>query len=1022
MASRSKLDESFSPFPGLRPFTPEESDYFFGRERESEEIFLKLLRSRFVAVTGASGSGKSSLVLSGLIPRIKSLSEAGESKWRILTLRPGNDPLGNLAAALTVFSPVKNDKTGSENEILKLLREEPDGIGNIIRATRTNFTGKTLLFIDQFEELFREGSFHSYSDREHELARFVNLLTNSVSHNNPDVYLVIALRSDMITECSGFRGFTNLINGSSYMVSKMNSEAIREAITGPVRITGAEIDNDLVELLVDEISRPDQQLPILQHALMRTWLHWRELDEPDRAIDFSDYFAIGTIRDSISRHADEIYEKLDARGRKVCESLFKNITGNGPDNKGIRLPSKLKELRYAAQCGFDELITVVEEFRNPAISVLTPHYSVPLDDDSVIDLSHESIILLWSRLRQWVKEESSSVQMYLRLSELSSLYQQGKAGLLKHPDLQLALNWRDQNNPTLSWGIRHDPAFERAMVYLRTSEKEYLESEERKTRHNKWRFKRIRMISSIFGGLAILAGLITLIAVGSKLSADKHRRIIEEQKKEAESREFVAEEFASAALLQSMLSDSAAATAKREQDAEKMMRLRAESEIISGRRQMEYVVWESQNAIREGTMAKMMADSAFRLREETSRLRMISVAKSMSLRSLQVSAQEELQSLLAYQAYLFNRDHRGSRNDADIYAGLYNLALTRGSSRIKSYNGPEARAGSIAYIPGRNEFFSSDSRGNILKWNLDGEDSTFRVVYSGDEVIDVMAVSPGSDWLAFGGEDNTIGMIPVEGNEQGYELKGHSGKIRSLVFSYDGLYLYSAALDGRVLKWDLAARTSTDAGTGGMQITSIVLSLNNDYIAGINDQGKGLVWGSSRNNRKLTIESEGKKILNLRFKPDDDRIAVGYDDGTVELWDVALGKRITAFRAHQGTITDIRFNSSNPQMATAGSDGSLKLWDTGDLTAAPVTFTDNGGVVVSFDFSPDGAMILSSVASEKPRIIARPSYADSFAADGCTYVTRNFTPEEWIAYVGKDIAYESTCSETDFKIRIRQIR
>ena len=72
MASGNKLYESFSPFPGLRPFTPEESDFFFGRERESEEIFLKLLRSRFVAVTGASGSGKSSLVQGGLIPGSKS--------------------------------------------------------------------------------------------------------------------------------------------------------------------------------------------------------------------------------------------------------------------------------------------------------------------------------------------------------------------------------------------------------------------------------------------------------------------------------------------------------------------------------------------------------------------------------------------------------------------------------------------------------------------------------------------------------------------------------------------------------------------------------------------------------------------------------------------------------------------------------------------------------------------------------------------------------------------------------------
>lgn len=1022
MTSGKQIDESFSPFPGLRSFTPEESEYFFGRDRESEEIFIKLLRNRFVAVTGASGSGKSSIVLSGLMPRIMSLSNAGDSKWRTITVRPGSDPVLNLAVALAGNGLAANIEKDPLKDILRLLKEEHDGIGDAIRNARARFSGKTLLFIDQFEELFRDGSFKSLPDRDREVSRFIDLLTNSVSHNNPDIYLVIAIRSDLITECSQYRGFTNLINGSSYMVSRMNRESIREAIVGPVKTIGAEIDQDLVELLVNEVSGPDYQLPILQHALMRTWLRWKELDDPGRPIDFSDYFAIGTIRDSISRHADELYESLDVRGKLVCERLFKNITGPGPDNKGIRLPLSIKDLKSSIQCGYDELTEVVEAFRNPAISVITPPCSVPLDDNSIIDVSHESIILLWTRLRQWVAEESASVHMYLRLSETSALYQQGKASLLKHPELQLALNWREQNKPTLSWAVKHDPAFERAMVFLRTSEKEYLELEERKVRHTRWKLKRIRIISSFFGGLAILAGLITLIVLFSKLSSDKKRRMVEKQKMEVEAGKSLAEEYASTALMHLLSSDSAATAARLEKDNERMLRLKAEDEILSGRRQIESIVRESGNAIREGSIAKLMADSAFRLKDETQRLRMVSVAKSMSLRSLQLPMDDELPPLLAYQAWIFNSGNRGSRNDADIYAGLYNIAKNKGSARIKSFTGMDSQVKSIAFIPGKNEFFSSDSRGNILRWDMAAEDQSFRVIYSGDEVVDVMAVSPGSEWLAFGGADNKIGVLPVEGNEKGFELNGHTGKIRSLVFSYDGNYLYSAALDGKVLKWDLTARTSTNVGTGTMQITSIALSLNDNYIAGISDQGKGLVWNPGQNSRNLIIESEGKKIRNIRFKPDDDRIAVGYDDGTVELWDIALGERITGFKAHQGGINDIRFNGNNSQMATAGTDGTLKLWDTGDLTAAPVTFTDNEGVVVSFDFSPDGSVILSAVASEKPKMIARPAFADTFAADGCTYVTRNFTPEEWIAYVGKDIAYQETCEGADLRIRIKQIR
>ncbi|TFG40675.1 MAG: High-affnity carbon uptake protein Hat/HatR, partial [Bacteroidia bacterium] len=472
MASVTSKDKKFSPFPGMRPFSPDESEYFFGRENESEEIAGKLLRNRFVSVTGASGSGKSSLILCGLLPKIRSLSVMGKGNWRILTSRPGSDPFGNLADSFVenIFSG--DPKKEFRNSILKILKEEPDGIAEVIRKQSAILNGKILLFVDQFEELFRYGSSGAGMGSGPETEGFLNLLTNAIAHDNPDFYLVIAIRSDLITECAHYRSFTNLLNNSNYLVSKMNRDSIREAIVGPVKNAGADIDSDLVELLIGEVNDRADQLPVLQHALMRTWLRWKELDEPDRPLDFSDYFSIGTMSDAISRHADEIYEKLDDDSKSICERLFKLISGKGSDNKGIRYPSDIKTLRSAIRCTGDELIKVIEEFRNPSISVLTPHYSVKLDDDSIIDLSHESLIHLWDRLKKWVDEESLSVQMYLRLSEASALYQQGKTGLLKQPDLQLAINWREQNKPTLWWAQKYNPAFERAMVYLRTSEKE----------------------------------------------------------------------------------------------------------------------------------------------------------------------------------------------------------------------------------------------------------------------------------------------------------------------------------------------------------------------------------------------------------------------------------------------------------------------------------------------------------------------------------------------------------------------
>jgi WD40 repeat protein len=1021
MASVNLKEEKFSPFPGLRPFGQEESAYFFGRENESEEIAGKLLRNRFVAVTGASGSGKSSLILCGLIPKLKHLSSKEKETWHILATKPGNDPFRNLTDSFIENFTKTEEGKRSGNEILKLLKDNPDGIADVIRILSPGNKAKTLIFIDQFEELFRYGSPETGIGTGADTSGFINLLTNAITRGNPDVYLVITIRSDLISECSHYRSFTNLVNNSNFLVSRMDRENFREAIVGPIKNAGADIDNNLVDLLINEVNERADQLPVLQHVLMRTWMRWKELDEQGRPLDITDYRSIGTMNDAISRHADEIYENLDRDGKKICERLFKIITGKGSDNKGIRYPSNVKTIIAAIGCTGEDLFKVIEGFRSPAVSILTPPYSSPLDDNSIIDLSHETLIYLWDRLQKWVDEEYSSVQMYLRLSEASAMYQQGKTGLLKQPDLQLAIKWRDENKPTLWWAQKYNPAYERAMVYLRTSEKDFIESEERKVRHHRWRLSRIKIVSSLLGGIAILTASAMFAAFAFKFSSDNRRRVAEREKSEIVRQKKSADQYAAIALKRSVRSDSNALASSRKQQMEKVLRLNAENQILSVQEEIKEAQRQSESAVQASMVAMMKADSAVKLKNETQRLRMISVAKSMSLRSLQVPEQVDLQALLAFQAYQFNNRNRGNRNDADIYMGLYNIAKLKGSPRIKTFTGFDSPVKSIAFVPGRNEFFTSDTYGKVMKWDLNSE-KNFRIIFSDSEAYDVLAVSPKADWLACGGASSNIKMVPVNGNDQGYELRGHSGRIRSLVFSFDGKFLYSAALDGRVLKWDLSARTSIDMETDMMQITSIDLSTNNKYLAGINNQGKALVWNPETSSGKFRIESSGKRIKSIRFKPDQERIAVGYDDGMVELWDLASRIKISEFQAHNTEVNDIRFNPGSGQLATASNDGILKLWDTDDLKSPPVCFKDNDGPVLIFEFSPDGETILAGNSGNNPRIIARPSYADSFAADGCSYVTRNFTPDEWLAYVGKDITYEKTCPGADYRIRIREVR
>ena len=231
---------------------------------------------------------------------------------------------------------------------------------------------KVLLMVDQFEELFRykdaqrSGSFTSDSKQ------FVNLLVNAITKSTLDIYVIITMRSDFIGECAHFQGLTSLINDSNYLVPHMARENYLKVITGPVEYAGAKIDQELVDSLLDEIGNRIDQLPVLQHAMMRTWSHWQKIGHKDIAISKTDYDSVGQMSEAMSRHADEAFEELDARGKEICEIMFKTITEKGNDNKGIRHPTKIETIASIARCTPEELFTVIDAFRLAGRSFLTP--------------------------------------------------------------------------------------------------------------------------------------------------------------------------------------------------------------------------------------------------------------------------------------------------------------------------------------------------------------------------------------------------------------------------------------------------------------------------------------------------------------------------------------------------------------------------------------------------------------------------------------------------------------------------
>jgi WD40 repeat protein len=390
-----------------------------------------------------------------------------------------------------------------------------------------------------------------------------------------------------------------------------------------------------------------------------------------------------------------------------------------------------------------------------------------------------------------------------------------------------------------------------------------------------------------------------------------------------------------------------------------------------------------------------------------------------------MTGQKDLQSLMAFQAYLFNKRNNGPDNDADIYAGLYNVALQYGSINYRSYKGHDGAIRGMAFVPGKNEFFTSGSDGKVLKWSLGAKDQTLQVLYSGKDIIDVLAVSPDASWLACGSETSYIRMIPLKGNNVGYELAGHKGGIKSLIFSFDGKYLYSAALDGKVLKWDIAARTSTNVATGLTEISSIDISSKGKYLAGISTDGNVVVWDPERNSDNFRIETAGKNIKVIKFNPENNLLAIGDASGKVEIWDINLRKKISEVKAHDSQVNSIQFNTSLKQMATSGNDKKLKLFnikDPSDLSEPPVSLSDNDGFILVMQFSPDGQMIVSGESEGTNNLVSRPSHVDYLVRDICSLITRDMTQEEWNAYVGKDIPLEKVCQDKSLNIKVDQIK
>lgn len=538
------------PFPGLRPFRTTEAHLFFGREGLSKDLLKILLRqSNFLAVLGASGSGKSSLVRAGLIPNLHAGRLQKENiNWRIVICRPGNNPMKNLAAAFA-SAKMQTDKTGKleyntlTESIYNTLTSSSYGIMEVLESFDDSYE-RTLIIIDQFEELFRFYSGKPASKRNNK--KFVNLLLTATEIQDSPVYTVITMRSEFLGECVKFRNLPEAINKGQYLIPRLTSKNIADAIEGPISVVGKKISKSLVNRMIIEVGDDMDQLPVLQHALMRTYNLAMSRPEDQQQLSIEDYEEIGTMQKALSNHATAIYNSLknghnepDGANRKqrIAKLIFQRLTDESKGLKGGRYPTPLYKLYAIAKekplvATRAEVDKVINTFREEDTSFLMPPIDTPLNDNLVIDISHESLMRNWNLLigsenkKGWILEEIENGKRYLQLRE-----RRIHEDLITSNLLDDLLSWEKTNCVGPVWAKRYiktedaETDFKENINFLNESEQHREEIEQKKS--NAARIKRRNLIGLSLAGLILLiTGWALLIYVFQAKTDLENQRIL----------------------------------------------------------------------------------------------------------------------------------------------------------------------------------------------------------------------------------------------------------------------------------------------------------------------------------------------------------------------------------------------------------------------------------------------------------------------------------------------------------------
>lgn len=958
-------------------------------------------------MVGASASGKTSLIQSGVIPAL--LADM-KREWVPVYIRPGKRPMESLIRGIQrVFS-----KNISESDVYSFLNSS-QGIGDfLIEKGLNNY--HYFFVVDQFEELFtwpvviKKRKSGKHPDAVH----FISHLMRLVAEKDIQIFLMLSIRADFLDYCSNYRELTELLNKSKYLLPQMSQSDVKEAILEPFRLAGASVESGFEEYLLNDMEEVEHSLPLLQHALKQTWNHWKSRGNTNMSVSLEDYQSTGAIRNGLSRDLENLYMSLEFYQKEICERIFKTIAFKTERQEAFGRRTSLGNIARIAQCKVERVIEVVEIFDKTGFPFLGYQHSAPLSSESRIELCHESLINIWDRLRQWVNEEDESIRMYLKLSKASALYQQGKGVLLEADELQKALDWKKLHNPTPAWGIQFNPAFERALVFLNTSEEEYIWTEKRKIIQR--RRKKILNRSIFFGTIVIAAavGLVIYISRNRPAETDQQIQPLLQEDLSAgpstETRDIDIQEPVAGNITEQVPDISESETVFQEGEEETLES--AEETTPDESTTEETNTGEPDPAetevqtIETGNVPVDPPSAADREREI-----ILAIARDAAYMSLGITENPDLQGLVAYQSYQLNRANNGAEFDRDIYTGLYEALkkLIKSASYIYPSMRSSTKAMEWLNRTGSILIASSDGTMKILSGNVANRRVQTSLAGTGLN-NECLGISPDERIAAVG--TNGGGLLFIELENRGEVIHQNSEQGNAVLaienIGRSGSFL-SIGNDSKVLIWDYSSFTPQTL----VELTNRPIALattDNGRMAAIGTSS-GRIYTLNVNDPASLQEVNsfgGNQTRALDYSPDQRYLAAGMRDGSVKVLS-GDGRRIVASLFGPGArVAAIEFSPNGRFLVATSNDGNVYLWNVLNWDDAPVVFNENGGFVVSLCFHGNSSYFYSG-SVDFPRMVARPTDTDQMASDFCSLLGRNLTQEEWNQYFGEGIPYQETC-------------